>query len=496
MPNEFGTSATTPQELALLYSVQKHGVLPLTSFCNMNCLFCSHRFNPPEVRVWRLPPRPLEEVESSLAWLAGPRVVIGESVTKIVEGEPFTHPQVMEILRLIRRRFPSKRLSITTNGSLLDEEKVAALANLEPIELTISLNSGRPAGRTFLMHDQKPELVLAALPQLGRAGLTFHGSLVALPHLVGWEDIRLTIEFLAEAGASSIRLFLPGFTRLTPPELRFSPSLPGELRNFVAEMKKKVPVPLLLEPPFVEGLEAVVEGVIVSSPAARAGVQPGDIVTAVNGVIPFSRVEAFRLAQDLERPRLTLVRDGAFLEVTLEKKAGQPSGLTMLYDLDPATLTAIEAALEGARTKGRGKEGPGKEGRGKEERAKEERATEGRAKEGRGQERQDGASDDVLLLASTLGSAALQAGLLKKGIRVALEVVENRFFGGSIGAAGLLVVEDFMAAIRERQIKSSGRYRRVLIPGRPFDERGRDLVGRSYWEIEEATGVQVQVVDW
>lgn len=481
MPNKYGSSAATPQELALLYSVQKHGVLPLTSFCNMNCLFCSHRFNPPEVRVWRLPPRPLEEVESSLAWLAGPRVVIGESVTKIIEGEPFTHPQIMEILRLIRRRFPSKRLSITTNGSLLDEEKVTALTNLEPIELTISLNSGSPAGRTFLMHDQKPERVLAALRRLGRAGLTFHGSLVALPHLLGWEDLRLTVEFLAGVGASTVRLFLPGFTRLTPAELRFPPALPGELRNFVAEMKKKVPVPLLLEPPFVEGLEAVVEGVVVSSPAAQAGVQPGDLVVAVNGVIPFSRVEAFQLAQDLERPRLTIRRDGAFLEVTLEKKAGQPSGLTMLYDLDPATLTAIEAALEEARTKGRGKEG---------------REKEGRAKEGRGQERQDGASDDVLLLASALGSAALQAGLRKKGIRVALEVVENRFFGGSIGAAGLLVVEDFIAAIRERQIKSSGRYRRVLIPGRPFDERGRDLVGRSYWEIEEATGVQVQVVDW
>lgn len=461
---------------ALLFSAQRRGVLPLTSVCNMNCLFCSHRFNPPGVKVLRLPPRPLAEVEESLAWLSGSKVVIGESVTRIIEGEPFTHPQIMEILTLLRRRFPEKLLAITSNGSLLDERRVKELAKLAPVELTISLNSANPRGRAFLMRDRQPEAVMAALRELAGVGLPFHGSIVAMPHLVGWEDLQATIGFLDQVGARTVRVFLPGFTRLTPPELRFPRDLPDQLQAFLAELRQKVTVPLLLEPPPVRDVEAVVEGVISSSPADGEGVRPGDVILAVDGMAPFSRVQAFQLVLAAARPRLLLRRGEALLEVTLDKEAGESSGLAMLYDLDPGIMGEIERALA-----------TGQDGRARPASRRQPPRGYGPGKVGR-------CAEETLLLASSLGAPALRAGLAKKGIPLTPYPVENVFFGGSIGAAGLLVVQDFIAAIQKVQEKAHGRYRRALLPGRPFDEKGHDLVGRSYLEIEEVTGIRVEVL--
>jgi len=80
----------------LLYHSHIRGVLPLTSECNMRCVFCSNRFNPPGVRVAFIRPRAPAEVVDSLDELApAERVVIGESATRICEGEPFTHPEVV-----------------------------------------------------------------------------------------------------------------------------------------------------------------------------------------------------------------------------------------------------------------------------------------------------------------------------------------------------------------------------------------------------------------
>ena len=61
------------------------------------------------------------------------------------------------------------------------------------------------------------------------------------------------------------------------------------------------------------------------SPAARAGLRPGDEIVALNGQVPRD-VIAFRLLADEADPELDVARGGLQLTVTVEKDAGQPLG--------------------------------------------------------------------------------------------------------------------------------------------------------------------------
>ena len=108
--------------LALLYqTVQNDNILPVTTVCNVRCAFCSHHQNPPEVKAIAIPHLDPELVDDLLDYLDGSRkIIIGESTSLIMEGEPFTHPRFFEILEAIRRKFPQTLIQITTNGTMLN----------------------------------------------------------------------------------------------------------------------------------------------------------------------------------------------------------------------------------------------------------------------------------------------------------------------------------------------------------------------------------------
>ena len=79
-----------------------------------------------------------------------------------------------------------------------------------------------------------------------------------------------------------------------------------------------------------------------------------------------------------------------------------------------------------------------------------------------------------------------------------LEAVPNRFFGGSIAAAGLLTTLDFAAAIKNIRSRAPfGRgqdYDLLLLPGIAFDSRGRDLLGRRYSHLRALTKAAIRIV--
>jgi len=143
----------------LLYeSASRGNVLPLTSVCNVACVFCSHRQNPPGIEIYRIPHLDSRQVEDILQFIdPACRIVIGESTTRIIEGEPFTNPYIKDILSLIRQRYPSTEILITTNGTLIDPEMARFLANLGLVELNVSLNKRRPASDN---HSQKTRSVI------------------------------------------------------------------------------------------------------------------------------------------------------------------------------------------------------------------------------------------------------------------------------------------------------------------------------------------------
>ncbi len=68
--------------------------------------------------------------------------------------------------------------------------------------------------------------------------------------------------------------------------------------------------------------------VVPGSPAAVAGLSPGDELVAINGVIPTDVIEYQQLVDD-EDPRLSLRRNGLDWDVTVDKTAAAPLGLRL-----------------------------------------------------------------------------------------------------------------------------------------------------------------------
>jgi len=433
----------------IIASVQRANILPLTSKCNLDCSFCSHKFNPAEIEVYTISSRPIEEIEASLELLSPKeKIVIGESASKIIEGEPFLHPNIRDILKSIRRRFPEIPLQITTNGTYLTEDNIDLLQALSPIELYVSLNSADPHKRSLLMRDRRPEIAIKGIEHLAEAGIPYHGSLVAMPWVVGWDDIAETIRYLDRNLASTIRVFIPGYTHLAPPSWPEPDILRSEALTFVLKMRKMIDTPLLLEPPLLTDLIAEVVGVIRDSPASEADIKMGDRIVKVAGEKVTSRAEAFYRLKRLADPTMILEREGKEISIILNKELGESSGLVFENDIEPYLLNSLE------RIRARYKQ------------------------------------DEVWALVASSSSTILRKIMQPLGIEVV--EVKNRFFGGTISSAGLLVVDDFRATLREKI--ADGKYPEViLVPSIAFDERGRDLRGESYLELAKEFDIIVEL---
>jgi NifB/MoaA-like Fe-S oxidoreductase len=444
-------------ETFILNGAAEANILPVTSHCNISCVFCSHHQNPPGVNVCRIKPCTLEEVKEVLYFIDPERpVVIGESASRIIEGEPLTHPAIREILSLLRNTFPRTPVQITTNGSLLDEKMVDFISGLGGVAVYLSLNSASERGRALLTGDVNARQSILSAGLLKRYGVPYHGSMVAMPHLVGWADLEETVMYLGEQGAETIRLFLPGYTRLANPALCFGQALREEIHRFLSHLRGKVEVPLTAEPPLIDNLEPVAAGVIAGSPAAAAGVLAGDVIQNVNGLPALTRVQAFRSVLKSGSPEITLKRGNNLYTLKLKKKPGERSGLVMDYDLDPILIEEI-----------------------------------GRLVRRRGVQ-------EAVALTSELAATVIGLGLkrfYKDRAEVKVVPVKNIYFGGSIGAAGLLTVSDFRFTLEEYLRKRPGnKPETVLLPGLAFDRRGRDLTGCSYLELERDFKINFEVL--
>lgn len=436
----------------LLANASSNNTLALTSGCNLACVFCSHRQNPPALQRYRMPPLPFERVMEAAAFLSpGRKVIIGESATRFEEGEPFTHPEILEILRALRRLLPATPFAITTNATLLSSSVLAELAALQPLELTVSLNSCTFKGRRLLLNDREPKRALQAVAAFASYGLSFHGSVVAMPHLVGAADLKASLRFLAEQGAVTSRLFLPGYTKFAPPELRFPVTLWDELKAVCKELTFELGMPVLPEPSLPEDLTPEIYGIIGGTPAKKAGLLAGDVLLAVDGKQARSRVEAFKLVREAADPLLAVRRAGEDLAVRLDKEQKQSSGMVMHFDLEPQRFSEAEAKIRRAR------------------------------------------SQAPLILTSRFAEKLVELAVAAFGLpEVTVKAAENSFFGGSIMAAGLLVVADLLAAAEEAMSKR--RYDLVLVPQEVFDRRDFDLVGVNLAVLQERLRVPVLTV--
>lgn len=444
----------------LLEAVSRHNVLPLTSSCNLSCLFCSHRRISPELYIHTFTPLAETQLLELIPFLdAENKIIIGESSTRLCEGEPFTHPSILSLLFSLRERFPKTPLQLTTNGTLLDQKTVKALQKLagetprgEPLlELVISLNCSDAAARREILGDREPQRVIAALQLCQKMDIPFHGSVVAAPHLTGWDDLEQSLLLLEAMGARTIRLFLPGITRFAPELLQWDESLWSDIADFRRRLQARMSCPLMLEPPLKKDLRARVEGIIRGTAAARSGLRAGDRIDAVDGEKVCSGVDAFERIKKAACPILSVERPAGAsacgsvpLQIVLQKEKGVSPGLVMDYDLAEETMAAVRQEID-----------------------------------------RRSAALPLLLTsraAAPLWECAAASGLIPPLTRI--EAVPNRFFGGTICCAGLLTVSD----LREKLgvVPQGNKPDLLLIPAAPFDQRGRDLRGESYRELFHA----------
>jgi len=440
----------SPEQL-ILWSAQACGILPVTSVCNVACIFCSNHQNPADVEIVRIPHRTLAQIAETLTYLIPQgKIIIGESASRINEGEPFCHPEIREILTMVRNRFPDVLIQVTTNGSRIDDSMVRFIQTIMPVEIYLSLNSADPEWRSRLMADPDPMQSIQAPVKLSQATIPYHGSLVAMPHITGYDDIRKTIAMLDRHQAKTIRVFYPGFTKASgrPP---FSHTT---LMTWLDGIANDFSVPILPEPPFIQDLVPRIEGVLPDSPAARCGLRRGDVILQVAGIDGWSRVDVFRRIRDLADPDLVISRNQMKVTLRMEKKQGALSGLVMHYDLDPERILDALHVIHRHR------------------------------------------AQQVLIISSTLAWRMVCAGFQKESpadLKWRVQPAENRFFGGTIKAAGLLLVNDYLQVIAQT-ISAGECPDLILIPEESFDPWGRDLIGCSYGAIRESFGINVELV--
>lgn len=448
------------EKYLLLKTVQKNNILPVTSHCNMRCKFCSHYQNPAELKVYSFGHLEVDLIEEMIDYLPEKEaVILGESATKIIEGEPFYHPEIEKILSFIRKKWSKKKIKITTNGSFLNKSMVSFLADLENIELNVSLNCADSSERAFLMSDKNGKEVFQGIELLSEYGLAFNGSLVALPHLMGWDSIEKTVSFLDKYGAETIRVFMPGFTDYTNDEdMRFKEDLYNKLKKFVEKLEGKYQSPVIFEPPWLDNFKAVIEGVIDGLAAKEAEIETGDIIEKINGRKVVNRVDGFLTAKKLRNPVLGIrKKDDSYKEVFLEKSENKRPGFVVHYDLHPQIIDDIGQKIERHRP------------------------------------------DEVILMTSVMARGMIEY-LTKNHLKprfsgkefVVLET-DNNFFGGSIVTAGLLIVDDL---IRRLKIYNFAERKKILIllPGIIFDDFGKDLIGNSFNKIEDKFKVDVELI--
>jgi MoaA/NifB/PqqE/SkfB family radical SAM enzyme len=428
----------------LLEAASRYNILTLTTSCAAACVFCSHHQNPKEIEAYYVNKLTREEAENLVEFLDGnSKITVGESATRICEGEPFAFEYLMDILKRIRDKYPKAPIQITTSGISLDEATLIELKAIQNIELNISLNSCNEAGRKKLYGGKAHMQAVAAVEMLKRYDIRFNGSIVAMPHVVGWEDLEQTIMYLGIQGAETIRVFMPGYTKYTRIPLP-DENIQQELAHMAKTLQHIIKTPVIVEPAIVDSLDAVIEGIIPDSPAYQSDLSVGSKILSVNNKSVYSRVDAYNRLFDAANPQIGFEKDGKSLNCIIDKDKNTSSGLVFSNDIDAEAAKRIKRKVEKFN------------------------------------------SQECLMLVSKLGYG-IMSKVFEGDEDVKISIAANRYFGGNIMCAGLLVLEDIEIALKQQNKLPQV----VFLPQVMFDEKGRDLTGRHYLELEQELGIMV-----
>ncbi len=224
--------------------------LPISSVCNAKCIFCSNNMNP--FPIYREGFRPLEDVKKGISIL-DPKcgeIRLGDSLPgRISEGEALLHPDIFEILQLIKEKAPHSAIQINTNGTMLTKDFIEKLVPFKPMKLSISYHSDNPEFwcKIFNLGQKQYKIAYESFYHLSMSGFVIEGVIVPLPSLVGYSDIENTIKVLM-AWTKHIILYPPGYSFKASPEMKKMLDVDyHELSSFLIEMRKKYKIELSLK---------------------------------------------------------------------------------------------------------------------------------------------------------------------------------------------------------------------------------------------------------
>lgn len=426
----------------ILHSVSVHNTFPITSRCGLSCIFCSNRYNPWGIKIYDIGNIDIQFVDEIVEFLdSSKKVVIGESATRINEGDPFLHPRVVDIISMIRRQCPFSQIQITTNGVYLTEVLLKKIVSLSPISLVISLNFVTGSYRNLYLSDNN-NMIINNLRLIAESEIPFHGSIILLPALTGWNEVEKTVAILNDSNCLSIRLVIPGFTGLTPKNVSMYMNIgENELRENIMRLRESFGVPVYLEPSIIEDLKPVIIGIVRNSRAENYGFKRGDVIKKIDSVHPSSRVEAFHLLQKKSPCVVEIQRDTRVIKIEIKEYFREGFGIIMDYDIDMRRIDRLKSILKNTK--------------------------------------------EFLIITSVGAYRRIQKVLTNEGIDIDEEEiipVSNITFGGNIISAGLMTIRDISEKLRnsfKAQVwdEINRGIRTLILPEEIFDFEGKDLWG-------------------
>ncbi|OSM04202.1 radical SAM protein [Magnetofaba australis] len=269
-----------PHDCGLCPDHEQHSCVALIEIndaCAWNCPVCFADASPSKRTHL-----PLAQVEAMIDALIDSE---GEpDVVQITGGEPTEHPNILEILRLAKRK-PIRHLMLNTNGARIagDADFVAQLAELRPgFEVYLQFDAVSPAAVAALRGSDVTDVRQRALENLEHAGIST--TLVAtvkngvnsdelgaiIDHALSWRCVRgVTFQPIQDAGRN------PNFDK------QRDRMLLGDIRNGIAQQSRHFEkadiIPLPCNP----------EGIAIAY-----GLRNGDELVPVTRMIPLQELVA------------------------------------------------------------------------------------------------------------------------------------------------------------------------------------------------------------
>jgi len=222
------------------------------------------------VQPKRLPFRTVEEIKKAILHLSpehGQEIDISTGLFgNISEGEPLIHPKFFEILEVIREQFDNP-ISFVSNGIMLTPSFIGRLSQYRPIRAKISFHSSDPDNWCNIFNSTRDnyDIVRQSFPIMHANGIDVDGVVVALPNMVGYDDIKSTCAELAKY-VRTICIFSPGYTEEVPDDLKDILSVDHkELSRFVSKLNKELGIYITLMADVLKPLELKFGDVMLES---------------------------------------------------------------------------------------------------------------------------------------------------------------------------------------------------------------------------------------